>query len=217
MSIDDQVRERTPHIDEDWVDELVIELRLKGVSGKSIGGALLEVEAHMAEHGGEVFDVFGEAKVYAASLELPDEQRWSLPEVVRLCLVTVLAMVGTTLLIGGTAAVFTGGVAEINLAGLLVQVGIVVVAVVALAVWSELLLRFIAERTVAAMIVVGALVAIVVAVATFMPGPVAAVPAWIGIALGGLLLLPFIVNMLLRRTGKAAKGDDPILFPQPGR
>lgn len=217
MSIDDMIRERTLHVDAEWVDELVIELRLRGVSGRRIGSTLLEVEAHMAEHGGEVFDVFGEAKAYAEALELPDEQKWTVPEVVRLCLVTVLAMVGTTLLIGGTAAVFTGGIADINLAGLLVQAGGVVVVVVALATWSEPLLRLIVERSVVSMIVIGAAVALIVMASLLVPGPVVSVPAWIGIVLGGMLLLPFITSMLLRRAGKSADVDDPIRFPQPRR
>ena len=41
----------TPHVEQDWAEAFLLELRLRGVGGRRIGAALAEVEAHCAESG----------------------------------------------------------------------------------------------------------------------------------------------------------------------
>lgn len=51
-----------------WRDNLVTELRLRGLPGRRIGEALAEVDAHCADSGQTPDDAFGEPKAYAESL-----------------------------------------------------------------------------------------------------------------------------------------------------
>lgn len=62
---------RTPHLDPAWVDDVVLELRLRDVSGRRIGAALAEADAHCADSGQDVHEAFGDPVQYARSLELP--------------------------------------------------------------------------------------------------------------------------------------------------
>lgn len=51
-----------------WLDELTLELRLKDVSGRSIGDALATVREFLADSGQSPEEAFGTPRVYAAEL-----------------------------------------------------------------------------------------------------------------------------------------------------
>jgi hypothetical protein len=65
------VRALAPHVDEAWAESFVVELRLLGVEGALIGGALSEVESHCTESEQSAQLAFGPPVGYARSLELP--------------------------------------------------------------------------------------------------------------------------------------------------
>lgn len=66
-----------PHVEPDWVEAMLLELRLQGVSGERIGAALAEVEAHVVDSGQNAQEAFGDPVAYARSLDLPPEPEQS--------------------------------------------------------------------------------------------------------------------------------------------
>lgn len=64
-------RETAPHVEVDWAETLLLELRLRGVDGARIGEVLAEVDSHCAESGQTAHEAFGPADAYAVSLALP--------------------------------------------------------------------------------------------------------------------------------------------------
>lgn len=62
-----------------WFDEFVVELRLRGVLGSSIGDAVASARELLADTGESATDAFGSARDYATSLDLPREtgQSWA--------------------------------------------------------------------------------------------------------------------------------------------
>lgn len=111
-----------PSVQARWRETIVVELRLRGASGRRIADALAEVETHCHESGHSAPDAFGPAVDYARALDLPDESRWTPAQLVATCAALVL-------LVGGVGASLLGGVyvaggqrTEIS-AGLLVSYG----------------------------------------------------------------------------------------------
>ena len=119
---------------------------------------------------------------------------------------------GTVLLFAGIIALFTGGAATVNLSSLLVLVVASMVVAVVLVARSEQILRWMVERTLVAVLVVGAIMAGVVVVSVVIPGASVEPPTGIAMLLGSVLLLPLIVTNLLRMRGSAADADE-IRFP----
>ncbi|GIG40762.1 HAAS signaling domain-containing protein [Cellulomonas phragmiteti] len=74
-----------PHVDAAWVDDFVVELRLRDVPGDVIGDALTEVESHVVDAGTTAEEAFGDPARYAATLAqtaarpTPDDPRDMLP------------------------------------------------------------------------------------------------------------------------------------------
>lgn len=61
----------TPHVEPEWAEAFLLELRLRGVDGRRIGAALAEVEAHCAESGESAGAAFGDPTTYAVELAPP--------------------------------------------------------------------------------------------------------------------------------------------------
>lgn len=61
--------------DRQWIDDMVVELRLRDVSGPAIGDAVASVESHLSESHESARDAFGDPRSYARSLVFTDEQR----------------------------------------------------------------------------------------------------------------------------------------------
>lgn len=57
--------------DKKWFDELVLELRIQGVSGAVIGDTVASAHELLDDSGKHADEVFGPARDYAAALELP--------------------------------------------------------------------------------------------------------------------------------------------------
>lgn len=53
-TLDQEIATRAPHVDRQWADEFIVELRLRGASGAAIGASLMEIESHMASQQGSI-------------------------------------------------------------------------------------------------------------------------------------------------------------------
>ena len=114
-----------PHVEPKWASAVILQLRLRGVSGEHIGEALTEVESHVVESGESAQDTFGDPVTYAKSLNLPVSPGQSGSGIA-----TALAPVLVQLL--GMALVLWAPGAWIAIGALLLVVGTVLGARVAL-------------------------------------------------------------------------------------
>lgn len=211
-SLNDELRTRAPHLDATWADAFIIELRLRGASGAAIGAALLEVEFHMAEHGGQVAEVFGKPATYAASLKLPDTQQWTTSEVTRMCVKGSLGVLGIWLLLTGVDPLRIGGAASLQH----VAMGTVVLANIALAValttWGTAILRLLLDHSLVGIALMVAVFATVVVLAVLVPGPVVLVPPPVALG-GGLIAIAALAAIVVSERRRGTAPEDPISFP----
>lgn len=100
--------------DENWIDLLIIELRVRGVRGAAIGDAVASVREFLADSGQSAEDAFGPARDYAASLDLPttDPRRQILQSIVLPLLGLLAFLVFST----ATTAWFAGGPVRVSAA-----------------------------------------------------------------------------------------------------
>lgn len=108
-NLDTLVSRHAAHVDLAWAHGLILELRLRGASGADIGAARAEVEAHMAERGGDVRAAFGDPQEYAAALQLPDSQRWTRTDRIWLFPTLVAFGIGAFLTVGGLVGLLLDG------------------------------------------------------------------------------------------------------------
>lgn len=208
-----RVRERAAHIDADWLDEFVLELRLRGAGGAAIGDAIAEADADLAERGASAAHTFGNPREYARSLELPDTQRWTRAEAIRLVAHVAGIALGGLLLLAGVLGCFTGE-AVISLGMLLAVVAMNAVLVLLLLARSEWVLRTMTSHPALSITAIAIFALLVVAASTALPAFVVTTAPWIPLALGATLLIGMAIaaGVRVRRHGGFA---DPIRFPAP--
>jgi hypothetical protein len=81
--------------DERWMRDFVLELRLRGVNGSTIGDAVASVRELLRDSGQSAAEAFGQPRAYAASLELPGtHRRFGLVSAVTQSLVGLVAFTG---------------------------------------------------------------------------------------------------------------------------
>lgn len=140
-----------PHVEAGWVEALLLELRLQGVSGERIGAALAEVEAHVVDSGQSAEEAFGDPAQYARSLGLPAEPEQSKTATLKGVVPTLIQLFGLVAVVAAMpwsdAAV---GVTTTLLAGL-VAAALLPVVVVAL---GDRVLRAIVEHPVRVFLIV---------------------------------------------------------------
>ncbi|WP_420174727.1 hypothetical protein [Luteococcus sp. OSA5] len=95
--------------DKQWLDEMIIELRLRNVRGPAIGDAVAAVETHCAESGESASEAFGHPREYARALEFPAGQIAHTAPAQSVCLMSPIAigLVGLYLVPGIVLALFT--------------------------------------------------------------------------------------------------------------
>ena len=200
-----RIHTNTPHVEPDWAESFLLELRLRRVDGRRIGAALAEVEAHCAESGESARDAFGDPATYAVELAPADPGE---PLDWRRELVSSLlglgGMLSTLAAVGAWQAdaevrVTTGAV------GMLV---LVLVGTVLIVRHGEALLRVVVRRWWVA--VVGSMVPIVLFVAVLLLGqhPLVTVPVLPALSLGLVFL---IGNTVL--TLRHLDPSDPVVGP----
>lgn len=202
----DELYDRMPHVDREWARQAVMELALLDVNGANIGAAMLEVESHMAEHGGDVGEVFGDPRAYAAALELPGTERLSGPQWAGVWLPAVLLFTGMSVLLDGVLVPLGGGGLSILSVGLV----LLVLVVAAIAVVRFELLRFMVQHPVVSGVVLAAVVGSVGVLASLVPGPTLDLAPAVSLAAGAVLLGAGTV--LLARLRRRSR-DDGIRFP----
>lgn len=196
----DELYERIPHIDREWARQAVTELALRDVSGENIGAAMLEVESHMAEHGGDVRDVFGDPKAYAAALELPDTEKLSGSQWVGVWLPAVLMFIGVSVLLNGVVGLFGGG----GLSVFSVALVLLVLVAAAVAIVRFDLLRYMVERPVVSGVVLFAVLGGIGVLSSLVPGPTLDLAPVVSLPVGAMVLLAgLLVLVRLRRAADA--------------
>lgn len=202
----DELYERIPHIDHDWANQAIRELALRDVSGADIGAAMLEVESHMAEHGGDVRAVFGDPKAYAAALELPDTEKLSGTQWVGVWLPAIVMFVGLTVLYNGIVVIFGGGGLSV------LSVGIVLIAFVAAAaaIVKLGLLRFMVARPVVSGLALSVVVGSLGVLGTLLPGPELDLAPAVSVPAGAVLFVSGLLLLVRLRRRAGAQG---ITFP----
>ncbi len=134
-----------PHVEPDWVEAMLLELRLQGVSGERIGAALAEVEAHVVDSGQNADEAFGDPVEYARSLGLPPEPEQSRAATLKAVAPTLIQLFGLIAVIATVPwSADAVGVTTTLLTGLAVA-ALLPVVVVAL---GDRVLRAIVERPV---------------------------------------------------------------------
>lgn len=202
----DELYERIPHVDREWAEHVITELAIRDVSGADIGAAMLEVESHMAERGGDVREAFGDPKAYAAALELPDTGKLSRSQWTVVWLPAILMFAGMSVLLNGVLALLGGGGLSLTPVGIV----LVVLVVGAVAFVRFNLLRLMVEHPVLCGVVLFVLIGSLGALASLVPGPTLDVAPSASIPGGGLLLASGLVVLAwLRRRAEA----DGVTFP----
>ena len=110
-----------PALPEEWVDDVIFELRLRDVAGARIMEILTEAEQHCVETGESPVEAFGPAETYAASFDFEGQERAagsSLTLYIACGIAILFGFLTVTrhagdLVAGGTATIDVGGVAAI--------------------------------------------------------------------------------------------------------
>ena len=201
-----------PNVEAGWRNDFIVELRVQGASGRAIADALVEVETHCNESGQSAIDAFGPAVRYAKALDLPDESRWTRPQLLRIWVQLILFVGAVWTIPWGAVALFQGRPAEIY-AGSLVSGGATIIASVFVFVFGDPIIRFIVDHVVWAAVVFAVVLAVLVGVGLpFDDVRLGSVPALAPLVVGIAALVAWAVfTLVLKRTGKNL--DDPLIAP----
>lgn len=203
-------RELAPHVDEDWAERMIIELRLQGVSGPEIGSALSEVESHCAESHESAQHAFGDPDDYARSLGLtpsPDDTTASIAAAAAPTVTQVAGMLGLVWS-------FTAWARDRDLditSGQLLLLTVLLVAAACLVRFSGRALRFVVTHPVATFVLLMTYVAASVGLFLLPQITFATAPAVPAMALAAALL---VAGALWER-GRTRRGvdEDPVTSP----
>lgn len=199
----------TPHIEPDWAEALLLELRLRGVAGGRIGAVLAEVEAHCADSGETARDAFGEPAEYAAALDLPaspTQSGSSAPEVAA----AAAGLLGMFTTAGSVAAWQTGTTVTFTL-GAMVAALVLLACLTVLALRPDKVLRFVLERPLVTTLGFGAVTAGLVVLLVSARQPLFDLPWQPLLALGLTLVIGEFIWTLRHRD----QLDDPVVGPGP--
>ena len=99
--------------DDTWIDQLIVELRLRRVPCREIGDVVASARELLADSGQNAEDAFGSARAYAASLELPRTRTrdWALATV---C-IPVLGLIAFLAFTHASTVWFDGGVVRFSI------------------------------------------------------------------------------------------------------
>ena len=175
-----------PHVDKDWRDDFIVELRLRDVPGDQIGDALMTVETHVVDSEESAQEAFGDAKGYAARIaEVAGRVRSS-------GVVTPAMVVGMVLGLAGmllAARTFTSWLEGVPVA---FTVGDVIGGVLLLALLAALMftgvLRQLVERQWLALVVPPVLIGVFVGIFLLFAEPLLELPV-VPAAIGALVLI----------------------------
>jgi hypothetical protein len=200
-----------PHVEEDWADAFILELRLLDVHGTVIGDALAEVDSHCADSGEGARETFGDPVAYARSLALPQMEDAGWRGLVPV-LVPVEVQVAGLFAVSASAGPLRHDRSVELTVGIAVGALVLVLATMALAVWADAILRAFVRRPLVASLGFGAVV-LVSALPVALIGvsePIASAPAPLVLGAGGVLLVVGCVLELRRQDDLV----DPVVDPR---
>lgn len=201
----------TPHVEPDWAQGLLLELRLRGVAGTRIGAVLAEVEAHCADSGETAPDAFGDPADFAAALDLPESDLQGGSSVTGVATPAV-GLLGLFSTVGSVAAWQTGTLVTVTLGGVLT--GLLLVACLALLAFQTAgALRFVMQRPIVTMVGFGAFTAGTTALLVTAGQSLFTLP-WQPLFAVGLAL---VVGELLWNLCHRDDLEDPVVGPGPDR
>ncbi|MDO5502063.1 MAG: hypothetical protein Q4G67_02705 [Actinomycetia bacterium] len=148
--MDDDAR-LAPHLDAQWRDEFVLELRMLDIPGEVVGDALVVADSHVAESGRSAQEVFGDAKEYARATAASTSRRVDSSPDTWTIVGTVAGILGTVGAIGSVSAWLGDSAVTVTLGALAGLVLLLALAGAFLA-WSDQALRFILDRPVLAVV-----------------------------------------------------------------
>lgn len=205
--------ELAPSIDAAWREAFVLELRVQGASGSTIADALVEVENHCADGGQSAQEAFGPAVEYATALDLPDESRWTAPQLVRTWVGLLLIVGGFALAAWGGVALAQGEAADVTV-GALVSGMVTLLVMVLLFVFTDFVVRLAVDHTWWAFLALAA--ALAVTVLSGMPFDdiiLGSTPALVPLIAGlAMLIAGALWSVFLKKTGNSL--EDPLVPPE---
>lgn len=183
----------TPHLDPEWVEQFVVQLRLRDVPGARIGAHLAELEAHCADSGQRVSEAFGDPESYAREVAAVPHASMRTPvDRVREHLGVLLGLVGLILVPLGVGVWRSEGGVEVSW-GALVSAAIVIAAGCALVLGVDRLLPWIVRHPWWSALIGMSLVPLTVAVLLALPQPAFAPAAGPLLAIGVVSLLAGLI------------------------
>ena len=190
-----------------WLEEMTLELRLQNVPGVVIGDARASVEAHCADSGESAQEAFGDPREYARSLSVSSPKN---PTVVkpRLGLVLPIAagITGAFLVPPIVRALHEGA------ANASVSWGVIAsLALLGVLVWLAMkMLRPMIENWLVGVVFLGGGVVALGVLPRLVPTVAFSLPVWVMAIISAVLL---IVSVMGQRA-VAKKWDDPIIDPR---
>ncbi|MEL4505235.1 hypothetical protein AAEX63_11600 [Luteococcus sp. H138] len=167
--------------DKQWLDEMIIELRLRNVRGPAIGDAVAAVETHCAEAGESAAEAFGAPREFARALDFPGDQlnhttptKWA-----RLMSPIAIGLVGLYLVPGIVLALFTDAPVAVRW-GEIVTLGLLALFVL-LAARVPGVLRAITQRWINAALILGGGITVLTMSQVLLDVTAFHVPLWLAV------------------------------------
>lgn len=210
-------RQAAPHVEAEWAEAVLLELRLQGVRGDRIGEVLAEVDAHCVDSGLPAADAFGDPVAYARSLELPAEEDLSPRGLVGVVVPGALQVLGMLATVWGVGAWADGEPLSFTV-GLLASLAIVLALAVSLVWTADAVLRAVVHRPLLAVLgVVVVPFGVMVGLPLLLDHEVVAVPApWVTLLGAGLVAVVQVHEVRQRRQGRGSSLEDPVVLPLGG-
>ncbi|MDT0165868.1 hypothetical protein Q9R32_09885 [Actinotalea sp. AC32] len=203
-----------PHVDERWTEALLLELRLRGVPGDTIGAVLAEVDSHVVESGEPAHDAFGDPVAYARSLDLPVDDEPGPRALLASTGPTAVQVLGLLVLGWAVPPLVRGEGLDLTWghAALVVLLGAEVLLLVR---HADAVLAAVVRRPVVSWLALTASTAVPVALLLLLRGVVVGVPAAAGVTVGTALLLAGTAWGLVRLRAHVDDAD-PVRSPLDG-
>ncbi len=194
-----RMSERFPALPQEWVDDVMVELRLRDVSGARIMEILTEAEQHCLDVGESPHSAFGPPKQYAASLDYTGQSRAPGPAIGWYVASGAAMLFGALLVMRHMRDFIAGGTTQIDVGGALS-----ILLAAALFSTVTLWLRWVVEKSAAAWLGAVGWFVLFIGLQVWGGPVVAALPA------GGVVLAGAVVGLL----GAAALTHLTLRYPQ---
>jgi hypothetical protein len=208
-------RSLAPHVDEKWAGNFILELRMLDIAGARIGAALTEVESHCNESGQSAQRVFGDPVEYARSLQRPVDDGHSTRALLRSLVPMMVQMFGMGVLNWSFEDWLRGQQLQIT-TGHLVSSSIGFLAVAAVAIFADSVLRaaahFPIRSAIPVFLVYLAVMATSVAALIFLDEVIWRVASGWGLATGAAILAGGVAWAVARIHAHGPE-EDPITSP----